>query len=160
MAILLNKLPENITEYPNSFERQGAFPLEKYSVFNSLEAAQEYATGNPVAYVTQPLGVTHTDEKGNTIVDYYIIGNEAGALVHVGNSQHNLDEINQRIEEVEKFFKLEEGEVLDGTLVRLIELQNELKNLNLKLEQLETSLFNDEWIIYHPDEYVEEDTAE
>lgn len=123
MAILLNKLPENITEYPNSFERQGAFPLDKYSVFNSLEAAQEYATESPIAYVTQPLGVTSKDEQGNTIVDYYIIGDQAGTLIHVGNSQHNLDEINQRIEDIEKFFQTGEGESLKDTLDQLIELQ-------------------------------------
>jgi hypothetical protein len=33
MANLLNKIPTNLTEYPNSFKRQGAFPLEAYSVF-------------------------------------------------------------------------------------------------------------------------------
>ena len=160
MATIIENLPSNVTEYPNSFKRQGAFPLERYSVFNSLEAAQEYATESPIAYVTQPLGVTSKDEKGNTTVDYYIIGDEAGTLVHVGNSQHNLDEINQRIEEIEKFFKLKEGEILDEALVRLIELQNELKKLHERIDKLETSLLNDEWIIYHPDEYVEGDTAE
>jgi hypothetical protein len=29
----------NITEYPNSFKRQGAFPLERYSLFDSLSSA-------------------------------------------------------------------------------------------------------------------------
>ena len=33
MAELLTRIPTNLTEYPNSFKRQGCFPLEAYSVF-------------------------------------------------------------------------------------------------------------------------------
>ena len=52
MAKYLNGFPKNLTEYPNSFKRQGAFPLEMYSVFTSLEAAKAYAEDpNSVAYV-------------------------------------------------------------------------------------------------------------
>ncbi len=42
---------KNITEYPNSFKRQGAFPLERYSIFNTLTEAEAYAKSNPIAYV-------------------------------------------------------------------------------------------------------------
>ena len=31
------------------------------------------------------------------VADYYIIGDKDGTLIHIGNSSHNLDEINQRI---------------------------------------------------------------
>lgn len=48
---------KNITEYPNSFKRQGAFPLERYSLFNSVSDAETYASTNPIAYVGQPLVV-------------------------------------------------------------------------------------------------------
>ena len=65
MAILNLKLPTNLTEYPNSFKRQGAFPLEAYSVFyaihdesgavttTALQAAKDYAQNNPISYVGQ-----------------------------------------------------------------------------------------------------------
>ena len=36
MAKLLTGIPINLTEYPNSFKRQGAFPLEAYSIFYDL----------------------------------------------------------------------------------------------------------------------------
>lgn len=122
MAKLLKDFPLNITEYPNVFKRQGAFPLEYYSVFQSISDAKDYAADNPIAYVGQPLAVTY-QVKGKTSVDYYIIGDEKGKLIHIGNSEHNLDEINSRLEEIEKFFSLEDGESLKETLDQLIELQ-------------------------------------
>lgn len=122
MATLLNNIPNNITEYPNSFKRQGAFPLERYSVFSSYAEAKDYAENNKIAYVTQPIGVAYKiGEK--VVADYYIIGDEKGTLIHIGNSGHNLDEINTRLEEIEQFFTLEDGESLKDTLDELIELQ-------------------------------------
>ena len=44
-------------EFPLSISRQGAFPLDKYSVFYSLKDAQEYAKSNPLSYPTQVIGV-------------------------------------------------------------------------------------------------------
>lgn len=69
---------KNITEYPNSFKRQGAFPLERYSVFNTLTEAEAYAKSNPIAYVGQI--ITVVDAGGTSI---YKINNEAGDLVRV-----------------------------------------------------------------------------
>lgn len=69
---------KNITEYPNSFKRQGAFPLERYSIFNTLTAAKEYAKSNPIAYVGQIITVV---DAGGTSV--YKINNEAGDLVRI-----------------------------------------------------------------------------
>lgn len=51
---------KNITEYPNSFKRQGAFPLERFSIFNTYDDAVDYAQNNPIAYVGQPLVVVTT----------------------------------------------------------------------------------------------------
>lgn len=122
MATLLKNIPNNITEYPNSFKRQGAFPLERYSVFPSYQEAKTYAETSKIAYVTQPIGVAYKIGE-EVVADYYIIGDENGTLIHIGNSNHNLDEINARIEEIEKFFILEDGESLKDTLDELIELQ-------------------------------------
>lgn len=69
---------KNITEYPNSFKRQGAFPLERYSIFNTLTEAKAYANSNPIAYVGQI--ITVVDAGGTSI---YKINNEAGDLVRV-----------------------------------------------------------------------------
>jgi hypothetical protein len=42
---------DKISEYPNSFKRQDAFPLDLDSYFNSYEKAKEYAQNSPLAYV-------------------------------------------------------------------------------------------------------------
>ena len=36
MAELLKNIPTYLTENPKSFKRQGAFPLEAYSVFYTM----------------------------------------------------------------------------------------------------------------------------
>lgn len=51
MANFINQIPNNITEYPNSFKRQGSFPLEAYSVFTSYEEASNYAKNNLISYI-------------------------------------------------------------------------------------------------------------
>ena len=99
MAELLTKIPTNLTEYPNSFKRQGCFPLEAYSVFyavetpegkkTAFEAAQEYATKNAIAYVGQTLAVVTTNTEDASIVDdvtFYIIADAAGTLQEVGKA--------------------------------------------------------------------------
>lgn len=108
-------LPKNITEYPNSFERQGAFPLERYSVFYNYDEAEGYAYSDPVAYVGQPIAVV--DES----VVYYLIGPDKG-LIRFG-TRLEIDKLDARISEIEKFFALEDGESLKDTLDQLIELQ-------------------------------------
>jgi len=95
MAELLTRIPTNLTEYPNSFKRQGCFPLEAYSVFyatadkTALEAAQDYATKNAIAYVGQTLAVVTTNAEDATVVDnvtFYIIADAAGTLQEVGKA--------------------------------------------------------------------------
>lgn len=94
MAELLKNIPTNLTEYPNSFKRQGAFPLEAYSVFYTMDAAIAYAASNPISYVGQTLAVvtSHTEvieEVETSIVDdvtFYIIADATGALQEVGKA--------------------------------------------------------------------------
>lgn len=87
MAELLNKIPTNLTEYPNSFKRQGAFPLEAYSIFyatetqTALEVAKDYAANNPIAYVGQTIAVV----EGSTVT-LYIIESTAGDIKAVGSA--------------------------------------------------------------------------
>lgn len=134
MAKYLNSFPKNLTEYPNSFERQGAFPLDKYSVFTSLKAAEDYAKDvDSVAYVGQPLAVVTTATKEveleggekQTVVEYttryYIIGDVAGTLVELGTAGSEAD-LEKRLEAVEVFFKSVEDQ--DDLVETLLELQN------------------------------------
>ena len=81
MAELLTGIPTNLTEYPNSFKRQGAFPLEAYSIFYNLETAKNYAKNNPIAYVGQIISVI-----SNTDTAIYQIINTQGELQKVGQS--------------------------------------------------------------------------
>jgi hypothetical protein len=94
MAELLNKIPTNLTEYPNSFKRQGAFPLEAYSVFYTKAEAVAYAASNPIAYVGQTLAVVEANAEDATIVDnvtFYIIADAAGTLQEVGKATNGDD---------------------------------------------------------------------
>ena len=77
MAKKVNPNLTNITEYPNSFKRQKAFPLERYSVFETYAAAENYARTNGVAYVGQTLAIPNTESN---VCDFYIIKNEDGDL--------------------------------------------------------------------------------
>jgi hypothetical protein len=89
MAELLNKIPTNLTEYPNSFKRQGAFPLEAYSVFYSMTDAEAYASSNPIAYVGQTLAVVTANTLNASVVDnvtFYIIADPTGTLQEVGKA--------------------------------------------------------------------------
>ena len=76
----------NISEYPNTFKRQGSFPLEKFSVFNTLTEAQSYSTSNSVAYVGQIIVVAN-----GTDVTAYIIKNTSGELVEMGKTSSSGD---------------------------------------------------------------------
>lgn len=135
MAKFLNETLKNLTEYPNSFKRQGAFPLEAYSVFNTLSAAEDYASNSPIAYVGQPLAVTtrevkiegEGEETTEIIIEtatFYVIGNTDGALIELGTSA-DIDGLNARLMAVEKFF--EATEELDQTIDTLYELQEYIK---------------------------------
>lgn len=134
MAKYLNSFPKNLTEYPNSFERQGAFPLDKYSVFTSLTAAEDYAKdAESVAYVGQPLAVVTTATREieleggekQTVIDYitkyYLIGDVNGTLVELGTAGSEAD-LDSRLQAVEVFFDSVDDK--DGLVETLLELQN------------------------------------
>lgn len=70
----------NISEYPNTFVRQGAFPLERFSVFDSYEAAKDYAQEDPRAYIGQQLVVVESD---TSTPSSFVISGTGGALVRI-----------------------------------------------------------------------------
>ena len=118
MAVRLGQI-QNFTEYPQSFRRQGAFPLDLYSIFETFEAAKGYAVSNNIAYVGQPIAVVTKEST-----TYYVIANEAGDLFKLGDNNLNIDNVDGRLKAIEEFFALEEGETFKDTLDELIELQN------------------------------------
>ena len=68
------------------FERAAAVPLEKFSLFPTLEAAQTYASKNPVAYPGQIVAVVAAPATGETVgkVTAYVIQQD-GTLKEVGS---------------------------------------------------------------------------
>lgn len=122
MAVLLTKKPNNLTEYPNAFKRQGAYPLEADSIYQTLADAQKYAKEDPIAYVTQLLAVA----AGDGTVVYYVIADEEGNLFKLGSSEMDLDELDRRLDEIEKFFAKLDGESFDQALDTLIEAQERI----------------------------------
>ena len=68
-----------IAEFPLSFQRQGAFPLDKYSLFGSLSDAQSFASTSKKAYVGQIISVV---EDG--VAHAYVIETAAGKLQKIG----------------------------------------------------------------------------
>lgn len=69
--------------FPLNFRRGNPNPLDNSSVWASLEAAQNYAATDPVAYVGQILTVV---DNVNGIATVYAIQDEAGTLNKVGTS--------------------------------------------------------------------------
>ena len=73
----------NISEYPNTFVRQGAFPLERFSVFETLESAENYAKNDPRAYIGQQLVVV---ESETSTPSSFVISGTGGALVRMADT--------------------------------------------------------------------------
>lgn len=69
--------------FPLNFRRGNPNPLDNSSVWASLEAAQNYAATDPVAYVGQILTVVDSE---NNIATVYAIQDVAGTLKKVGTS--------------------------------------------------------------------------
>lgn len=69
--------------FPLNFRRGNPNPLDNSSVWASLEAAQTYATSDPVAYVGQILTVV---DNASGVATVYSIQDEAGTLKKVGTS--------------------------------------------------------------------------
>ena len=58
-----------------SFQRSNPLPLDKYSVFNSLEAAETYATTNAVAYPGQVIAVINEG-----VMEVYVLAETANEV--------------------------------------------------------------------------------
>ena len=88
--------------FPLNFRRGNPNPLDNSSVWSSLEAAQSYATNDPVAYVGQILTVVTTAEGGTTTVKAYLIQDTAGTLKEVGSATaETIDEVQTAITELQ-----------------------------------------------------------
>lgn len=70
--------------FPLNFRRGNPNPLDNSSVWASLEAAQNYAKTDPVAYVGQVLTVLNVVDGIANAATVYCIQNEAGDLARVG----------------------------------------------------------------------------
>lgn len=81
MAVI-NKTNANM-DFPLQIGRQYGAPIEKFEVFYSFEAAQEYATTSKIAYVGQSIKVV--DEANNSVATY-VIKDLAGNLDQLGSS--------------------------------------------------------------------------
>ena len=91
MAILLdtNSIElTNFTEYQNTFMRQGAYPLDAYSIFTNLTDAEDYAKKHAAAYVGQTLVVANKEGVKQYIID------EAGTLQLAGGGATRELKIN------------------------------------------------------------------
>lgn len=81
MAVI--KKDYNASSLPVAFSRGNGIPLDKSSLWFSLEEMQAYSVSNPIAYVGQILALV--DETSNA-AKAYIIANEAGDLQEVGSA--------------------------------------------------------------------------
>lgn len=75
-------------EYTNAYKRLNPFPLDPDSLYDSLEAAEEYAKNGATAHVGQLIAVVDTENGKATA---YIILNEAGDLKKVGSAEAILN---------------------------------------------------------------------
>ena len=73
---------KNKMDFSNAMVRGNGIPLDITEVYNSLNAAIQYAATDPVAYEGQLLAVT---ENGDTNV--YVIGPKAQGAVTIGEAQ-------------------------------------------------------------------------
>lgn len=80
---------------PMNIARGNPVPLDKSSIWYSLEKMQEYAINSPIAYVGQILGLV--DEVNNTS-KAYIITNKSGSLMELGGGvSSQIEDLNNRI---------------------------------------------------------------
>ena len=78
-----------ITEYPNMFKRQGAFPLDGSSVFKSLNDAIEYAKSSPIAYEGQIISVIENNVTTIYTLNKSVVANTNYELSSVTSSSSN-----------------------------------------------------------------------
>jgi hypothetical protein len=110
MAILLTERPKNLTEYPNSFKRQGAFPLDSTNCWYSLDEALSYAANDKTAYVGQIITVIE-----NRVVKHYTIINEEGYVQEIGSgsSGGSATQTFESLEDAQRnIFTLSRGQII------------------------------------------------
>lgn len=145
----------NFTEYQNTFKRQGAYPLDAYSVFTNLADAQTYAQTNAAAYVGQTLVVANKDS-----VKQYIIVDTNGTLRLAGNSiikefkseerQAFYTEISQNTSKVKiKFYGRALEEKLGYFYIQIVTDNLDLIEYNLGNEQYNGFQGNVELLIFN-----------
>lgn len=83
-----------ITEYPNTFKRQGSFPLDKSNVFYSLVEATEYAESNKIAYEGQIISVVENDDVNAYILKKNDDVTKNFKLVNISTNNANNDIID------------------------------------------------------------------
>ena len=93
MAAINKNFP--FMEIPLSISRQGAFPVDRFTLWWEKSKADEYAKSNPTAYVGMPISVY--DETESTVTFYVINANkelqEVGTKAKVDNKSvaYNAD---------------------------------------------------------------------
>ena len=81
MAVI--KKDNSYMEFPLQISRQYGGPIDRYSVFYSLEEATTYATTSPLAYVGQIITVV---DEASSVSTAYVINNASGELVKIGSN--------------------------------------------------------------------------
>lgn len=81
-----------ITEYPNTFKRQGSFPLDKSSAFDSLVEATEYAESSKIAYAGQIVSVIEDDDVRIYLLKKHDDKSKNFKLVNIPISTLSLDD--------------------------------------------------------------------
>lgn len=81
MAVI--KKDNSYMEFPLQISRQYGGPIDRYSVFYSLEEATTYATTSPLAYVGQIITVV---DEASSVSTAYVINNASGELVEIGSN--------------------------------------------------------------------------
>ena len=135
--------------FPLNFRRGNPNPLDNSSVYTSLEAAQNYAKTDPVAYVGQPITVVNETAGTATM---YIIQNEAGDLLALATSTSTGDLTTTVQELVTKVTTLIGKDA--GKSVRQItaeEIARELVEGGAS-ESFDTLQEIAKWITEHPDD--------
>lgn len=75
--------------------RQGAFPLDKSSVFYALEDAESYAESDPTAYVGQVISVV-----ADGVSTAYQIKNAQGELEKLGGMDESRVATDEEVDEM------------------------------------------------------------
>lgn len=91
-----NKTFANTMPWTNTQVRNNPFPLEVYSIFDSLSAAETYALSNVVSYEGQIIAVTDEGKQKVYVLDS-TMSNGLRQLAAGDDASHLTDELNREI---------------------------------------------------------------